>query len=218
MEKHNKDDENDKKISKFQTFKELYKQSPAMKALIKLFLYFIFFSIIISVVAMSGSNTNDSNNEQLENKPTSERVEKSYRDILNEVILKNNKYNYEIINGEEKSIINYSLEESGISGFYENANSIIKKFIIKDDNVYEVVLKEERENNSLFEELNLNIINIYRLIDLILNNKGIKMLENDCIIYKYSLNNLEINVNVKAEKIENIDVLENNIHYFIKVE
>ncbi len=44
------------------------------------------------------------------------------------------------------------------------------------------------------------------------------MLENDYIIYKYSLNNLEINVNVKAEKIENIDVLENNIHYFIKVE
>lgn len=218
MEKHNNEEEKDKKASKFKILVELYKQSPAIKALAKLFLYFIFFSIIISVVALSGSNTSERDTPSLEDKKTTESVEKSYRDILNETTLKNKKYNYEVINGEEKNIINYTIEESGLSGFYEKADSTIKKFIIKDNNVYEVVLKEEKENNSLFGDLNLNIINIYKLIELISNNKGLKMLEDDYIVYKYDLDNLIISVSVKNESITIIDVLENNIHYIIKAE
>lgn len=218
MEKHNNEEERDKKTGKFKIILELYKQSPAIKALVKLFLYFIFFSIIISVVALSGSNTKDKDTPSTEDKKTTESVEKSYRDILNDTTLKNKNYNYEVINGDEKSIINYTIEESGLSGFYEKADSTIKKFIIKDNNVYEVVLKEEKENNSLFGDLNLNIINIYKLIELISNNKGLKMLENDYIVYKYNLDNLEISVSVKNESITIIDVLENNIHYIIKAE
>lgn len=218
MEKHNNDEERDKKVSKFKILVELYKQSPAIKALVKLFLYFIFFSIIISVVALSGSDTSDKDTPSTEDRKTTENVEKSYRDILNDTTLKNKKYNYEIIYDEEKNIINYTIEEGGLSGFYEKADSTIKKFIIKEDNVYEVVLKEEKENNSLFGDLNLNIINIYKLIELISNNKGLKMLEDDYIVYKYDLDNLEISVSVQNESITIIDVLENNIHYIIKAE
>lgn len=44
------------------------------------------------------------------------------------------------------------------------------------------------------------------------------MLEDDYIVYKYDLDNLEISVSVKNESIAIIDVLENNIHYIIKAE
>ena len=129
------------------------------------------------------------------------------------------KYNYEINYNDLKYIINYSTKDNVISGILETSQNILKKFSIKDNQIYELTLNEEKLNMELFQELNLTYINIYSLVDLLSNHKSLKMLEDDQTIYIYNLEtNKTINVTVREENITSIEIKEDTINYKITIE
>lgn len=214
MKKKNNNEE--EKISKIKYVYEAYRQSPAFKALIKLSLYFILCFVIIIVVATSGDLEKETKNDE-DNVSTTTKVQKSYHDILNDLLISEKKFSYEITSGDDVYYISYELTNGVQSGLIETSSSSLKKFLIKDNIIYEVVLNEEKENLELFQTLNVNYINIYSLVDILSNNKSFKMLNDDETIYNYNVDNVDIAVTVKEEKIINLEILDSGIKYMISI-
>lgn len=210
------DEEKEEKVSKAKLFFEAYKQSSAFKASIKLCIYFLVCFLIIIVVAMSRGEEKGSSYED-EKSTTTVVASKNYHDILNDLKNKNKTLTYEVTKGEVTYYISYSYKDSISTGLFETANEPIKKFIIKDNLVYEVVLHEEKENNELFKELKIDYININNLVDLLVSNKGLKMLEDNKTIYKYEIDGVDISVSVVEDIINNIQILDNDTTYKIDI-
>lgn len=71
MKKENENnEEEEKKISKLRLVYELYRQSPAFKALIKLSLYFLLCFVILIVVATAKGTSKDASEAEESNKTT----------------------------------------------------------------------------------------------------------------------------------------------------
>lgn len=209
----------EEKISRRTLIREYFKQNPLTKDLIKLSFYLILFFVIIIVVSFAPEPQEKS--EERESTKTTENIkeEKKYKDILVDTLKEEKQYNYEINYNDLKYIINYSTKDNVISGILETSQNILKKFSIKDNQIYELTLNEEKLNMELFQELNLTYINIYSLVDLLSNHKSLKMLEDDQTIYIYNLEtNKIINVTVREENITSIEIKEDTINYKITIE
>ena len=195
----------EEKISRRTLIREYFKQNPLTKDLIKLSFYLILFFVIIIVVSFAPEPQEKS--EERESTKTTENIKEE------------KKYNYEINYNDLKYIINYSTKDNVISGILETSQNILKKFIIKDNQIYELTLNEEKLNMELFQELNLTYINIYSLVDLLSNHKSLKMLEDDQTIYIYNLEtNKTINVTVREENITSIEIKEDTVNYKITID
>ncbi|MCH5166273.1 MAG: hypothetical protein J1F35_00135 [Erysipelotrichales bacterium] len=217
MKRKNEEVENEKvKVSKIKLLRMNYKENPAFRALVKLLLYFIFFAVIISVVAFNDIPS-ESNLKDTTKNPAEEVVEpKNYKDMLNETVLNNNFFKYEInINGEIK-ILEYTILNNNFNGTLETSNGVTK-FEFKDNNFYEIRFNEEIQNNELFNGLNLEYINIYSLISLVSNSKALKMINDDKTVYNYTIDASIISVTTNEEKIEKIEITEENSIYSILV-
>ncbi len=218
MKKENENnEEEEKKVSKFRLVYELYRQSPAFKALIKLSLYFLLCFVILIVVATAKGTSKDASGDEESNKTTAPVSAKSYRDILNDLLVGNTKFSYAVTNLDNKYYITYDYADNIESGLFESETTSLKKFVIKDNIVYEVVLNEEKENPELFLALKVEYININSLVDLLMNSKGLKMLEGDATLYKYDIDGTIINVSVKSEKIVSIEIIDADTNYLIDI-
>lgn len=205
----------EEKVSRFRLIIELYKQSAAFKALIKLSLYFILcFTILIVVATASPKSKKESEDKT---SPTTTEKIKSYHDILTDVLSLNKTLSYTITNADKTYLINYDIKDNQISGLLESEGESLKRFTIRDNIIYEVVLNEEKENVELFKELNVDFINIYKLVDLLLNSKSVKMLQSDMVYHKYDIDTTNISVIEIDEMITNIEILSNNQKYVIEV-
>ena len=92
-----------------------------------------------------------------------------------------------------------------ITGYLESTDNI-KKIIIKDNQLYEIINNEE-VLNSFFSNIDLTYLNIINVQKYLLNSKSIKIEENNLITYKYD--NLEVIIN--NEKIEKIKINDNYV-------
>lgn len=218
MKKENENnEEEEKKVSKIRLVYELYRQSPAFKALIKLSLYFLLCFVILIVVATAKGTSKDASEAEESNKTTAPVSAKSYRDILNDLLVGNTKFSYAVTNLDNKYYITYDYADNIQTGLFESETIPLKKFVIKDNKVYEVVLNEEKENPELFLALKVEYININSLVDLLMNSKGLKMLEGDATLYKYDIDGTIINVSVKSEKIVSIEIIDADTNYLIDI-
>lgn len=218
MKKENENnEEEEKKISKPRLVYELYRQSPAFKALIKLSLYFLLCFVILIVVATAKGTSKDASEAEESNKTTAPVSSKSYRDILNDLLVGDAKFSYVVTNLDNKYYITYDYADNIESGLFESETTPLKKFVIKDNIVYEVVLNEEKENPELFLALKLEYININSLVDLLMNSKGLKMLEDDITLYKYDIDGVKIDVSVKSDNIVNIEIIDADTNYLIEI-
>lgn len=208
----------EQEVSTFKLFWRAFRETHAFKSLIKLCLYFVMFFIIIIVVALSQTDDKESDYNENDEAPSTTVVAKSYRELLDDLLNSNAKFSYVVTDTEEKSYyISYEIVDGIESGLIETENESLKKFIIRDNVVYEVVLNEERENDKLFQSLNLNYINIYSLVDILTNSKSYKMLEDDYTLYKYEIDGVNISVSVKEERIEKLEINDASIKYDIEI-
>lgn len=218
MKKENENnEEEEKKVSKFRLIYELYRQSPAFKALIKLSLYFLLCFVILIVVATAKGTNKDAGEAEESNKTTTSVSAKSYRNILNDLLVGEAKFSCVVTNLDNKYYITYDFADNIQTGLFESETIPLKRFVIKDNKVYEVVLNEEKENPELFLSLKLEYININSLVDLLMNSKGLKMLEGDVTLYKYDIDGTSINVSVKNESIVSIEIIDKETHYLIDI-
>lgn len=203
MKKNNEEnyEEVEQTPGKIKLFFEYYKYVPGFKALVKLCLYFIFFAVIISVVACNHETVNqEQKKEQTEEK---QPTEKTYKEMLDELINNNMQILYNITINEDIYQIDATRKEHIMNGIYRTKESI-HEFRIQDNIIYEIGLNEEKENPELFTTLNLTFILPDQLVTILESNKATKMLEDGNTIYNYDIEATKYRVEVKNNEINKI--------------
>lgn len=205
--------EEEKSPGKIKMFFEYYKYVPGFKALVKLFMYFIFFAVIISVVACN----QDTIREETKKETTEEqqKTEKTYKDMLDELVNNDLKILYNISINEKKFQIEATKKDNVLSGIYRTQEKL-HEFKINDNIIYEIGLNEEKENPELFKELNLTFILPDQLVILLENNKATKMLSDGVTLYNYEIDAIKYQVEVKDDKINKINISSESFNYAIE--
>ena len=175
----------------YDVFMRNYKTVPGFKAVSKLFGYGIFIFIILVLLASTSNNesvaTPPASEEKVTTtKPTTQKV--VYIDILNELTTIGKKVNIEatdIVNNQ-LYIIEGETNENGFAGYIESTAGT-KKFIIKENNIYEKVLEQETMNNDLLSGLDKDFIVPSNLIDILTKETTLKTYDGDTTIYIYKI-------------------------------
>lgn len=197
------------------TFKELWADT-RMRALIKLGMWFAFFLLIFLILSITALfNKNPDNNIKEEIKQE-EVVSANIPSMLENLISSNYTYEYKINMDNTNYSYTGSKENEEIKGYYESNNGIIK-YMVKENNYYELNNEELKENNSIISEQDKYILDLNNLLSLIkeyeLTNEVLK--ENDS--YNYSIlkdnNSYQINIETKLNDISNININYNNVIY-----
>ena len=197
MKKKKKNSEEVEMENFFDVIIRNYKTVPGFRMVLKLGFYFIFIFVFLFVITIANHSKNDEMIDQSTTSKVEENNSKSYIDYISE--LSNIKKEIVLINDYK---LNLDIKD-GITGYLET-NDNIKKIIIKDNQLYEIINDEEVLNYDL-SNIDLTYLNITNVQKYLLNSKSIKIEENNLITYKYD--NLEVIIN--NEKIEKIKINDN---------
>lgn len=199
----------------FNKLKEAWKD-PRKKAGIKLLSYFIFFFILLLVTAITNYisyiNKDNVNNDT----KTEEKVDNNnFINKQNKLLDNKHSISYEVTINNIVYKISGLLENNIIEGYLENDNNI-KKVIIKDNKIYELIDGIETETNYV---INCNYINIEYLFDIIKDKNAIIEDKDEVKNYKYSFidngNNLNIIFITDKDNINKIDINLDNEEYIL---
>lgn len=186
-----KKNNNEEKMENFlDVFIRNYKTVPGVKILTKLFLYFVFLITFVMIIAIS--NYSRKTNNDVSTTTTIEVVNKNYYDIINNL---SSVKKETVLIGDVK--LNLDIDET-INGYEEKENEI-KKVIIKENKLYEINNGVETISELITDA---SFINPSELMKYLLNNKSIKLNEDDNITYKYN----DLTVYVKGEKINKVTI------------
>lgn len=201
----------DSKIKNFyNSLKEAWKD-PRKKAGIKLLSYFIFF-IILFILAFITNQINKTNNNLNKEQDKTTKVTDTYINKLNSLLT--DKYNIKYtLNNEEKVLkIDGVLNNNQINGYLEYDNTI-KKIIIKDNNVYEIVNDVE---NIINLDYDMSLLNLNDLITLLKSNSPIKKVKDNISKYTYNVIYKDISLNIVVsmeDYIKEIDITNEILKY-----
>ena len=206
----NNDDNNE--LSFWDKFKIYYKNIPGVRSLVKLGGYFIYFFVVIIIlfILALASGLSKNNNKQ-------DTTEIKYQDVLDK-LLDNSSYTANITINGTKYIVTGEYGNNILTGTYESTNGVIK-YKIKDNAIYEIKMDEEIFNQSLFGDINYNILLNDKLVNTITKAAGIKI-DGEKIIYKYENINIDgtsynIEVTIENNKINKILLTNDTITYDI---
>lgn len=205
-----------KKDSKIKSFynslKEAWKD-PRKKAGIKLLSYFIFF-IILFLLAFITNQINKTNNNINKEPDKTTKVTDTYINKLNSLLT--DKYNIEYtLNNEEKVLkIDGVLNNNQINGYLEYDNTI-KKIVIKENNIYEIVNDVE---NIINLDYDISLLNLNNLITLLKSNSPIKEVKDNISKYTYNVTYKDLSLNIVVsmeEYIKKIDITNETLKYYL---
>lgn len=212
-----KKNENGEEIENaYDVFMRNYKTVPGFRPLVKLLGYGIFIFILILV---AGSiDTGDTTATDSKTTTTTQEQVKVYADILNELRVAGTKISAQVAYNGEKYLLEGTVNESDFSGYIDTSLGT-KKFKIKDNNVYELVLETETMNNELFGLIDKDFIVPNSLVNILSKESALKTVEEDKTKYMYTItkNNLTYSINalVKDEKCYKIEIKSEGIEYLI---
>lgn len=213
--KTKKDDEME---NYFDVFLRNYRNVPAFKSLVQLGFYVLFIFIFIGVLA--GATTDVTDEEENKTTTTTQVVKEkiTYKEILENVYKEKRDFKIKINLNNVSYLIEANNSNGIITGYFETPETT-KRFKMSNGKILELKLDEEIENNTLFNDIDLDFVIPANLINILINNRATKMLQDDYIVYKYKIdkNNLkyEVNTYVKDEKVEKIELKENENSYVI---
>lgn len=203
----------DNKIKSFYNYlKEAWKD-PRKKAGIKLLSYLIFF-LILFLLAFITNQINKTNNNINKEPDKTTKVTDTYINKLNSLLT--DKYNIEYtLNNEEKVLkIDGVLNNNQINGYLEYDNTI-KKIVIKDSNIYEIVSDVE---NIINLDYDISILNLNNLITLLKSNSPIKEVKDNISKYTYNVTYKDLSLNIVVsmeEYIKKIDITNETLKYYL---
>lgn len=201
----------DNKIKSFYNYLKEALKDPRKKAGIKLLSYLIFF-LILFLLAFITNQINKTNNNINKEPDKTTKVTDTYINKLNSLLT--DKYNIEYtLNNEEKVLkIDGVLNNNQINGYLEYDNTI-KKIVIKDSNIYEIVSDVE---NVINLDYDISILNLNNLITLLKSNSPIKEVKDNISKYTYNVTykDLSLNIVVSMEDyIKEIDITNETLKY-----
>lgn len=216
MNKRKKDDLYE---SKWEVFLRNYHNVPGFKALVKLGGYFIFFLVFILIINYGTSGlSEEKNNNSLESSPTKTESSKKYKDILDDFATRKSEIEVLYSINTDKTKISAIYENKILIGTIENEMGI-KKFKIQNSEIYEVLLDNETLNSNLFGNMNPDFLNPANLAVIFNANQATKRIEDDKVLYSYSINykSIDYNIIVKVvnESINSIEITNDNEVYSI---
>lgn len=196
----------------YNSLKEAWKD-PRKKAGIKLLSYFIFF-IILFLLAFITNQINKTNNNINKEPDKTTKVTDTYINKLNSLLT--NKYNIEYtLNNEEKVLkINGVLNNNQINGYLEYDNTI-KKIVIKENNIYEIVNDVE---NIINLDYDISLLNLNNLITILKSNSPIKEVKDNISKYTYNVTYKDLSLNIVVsmeEYIKKIDITNETLKYYL---
>lgn len=201
---------NDKSFSK--SFLENYKNNEGFKAFVKLTLYFIFIFVLIILITVL--NVGNSTHE-IKNTTTKTAKKVVVKDILEEIKSDNKSFKITAKLNNDTYIIEARNSNNVLTGTIEYTN-VIKKFKIEDNKVYEITMNENKVNDTLFNDLEINYIIPANLVGILLKNTIIKSENNDKTELSYKINNTNIKVNIINYNVKNIIINDKSSNYLIE--
>lgn len=178
-----------------ETLKKLWKNKRT-HSLMVLIIWIVSLGLLMGVVTIISELSPRNKNEipKVEEKTTTKSKEEKLRDLQSDeykmiflVTAEDNTFKYE---GTEQNDI--------VSGYKEDQTGI-KKYRIENGKIYEIVLDQVTEIESIYENILGDLLNREKLIDLLLENK-----EKNVLLYQGE--NLKVNIEDNKEEIETIGI------------
>lgn len=178
-----------------ETLKKLWKNKRT-HSLMVLIIWIVSLGLLMGVVTIMSELSPRNKNEipKIEEKTTTKSKEEKLRDLQSDeykmiflVTAEDNTFKYE---GTEQNDI--------VSGYKEDQTGI-KKYRIENGKIYEIVLDQVTEIESIYENILGDLLNREKLIDLLLENK-----EKNVLLYQGE--NLKVNIEDNKEEIETIGI------------
>lgn len=180
----------------WEVFVRNYKNVEGVRILTKFAIYITVF--IILVIAMNLTLGNKMPKMYSQTTTTTTNIDPTYSDMLDK-LLDNSDYKCEIKINDNNYIVDGSFGNNILTGKL-TVNEVTSDFKIKDNTIYETNNGQEVVNNDLFKDIDYKILLNNTLVDIIKNNKGIIVNEND---------------ENKVMKYDDVDI--NNNKYIIEV-
>lgn len=186
---------------KYSKFKEAWNE-PRKRAGIKLISYFIFFFVFILLASII-NNIESRNNIKTSNTTTTTLLIDKYNDKQKKLLTDKYNISYVINIDTNEYKINGTLENNIVNGYLELVSGI-KKIVIRDNFIYEIINNEEVIYES---ELNINYLNLDNIINLIKQNRAIITDSEKIKTYTYDIDDIsKIIVSTDENDIRNIKI------------
>lgn len=185
-------------------------QTERGKAIVKLGLWLVFIlALIIFALVNKNDNTIIKENEETEEKEVYEF--KKYDEMIESLLDSNYEFNYDIVINDTNYLFNGTKCNNEVLGYKESNMGIIKYYI--SDNTYQVVLKELVPIENLYENIDINYLDLNILFNN-LNEYLYNIEKNDnkrTITYKKDGYQVEVITNL--DNITNINITVDNNTY-----
>ena len=185
-------------------------QTERGKAIVKLGLWLVFIlALIIFALVNKNDNTINKENEETEEKEVYEF--KKYDEMIESLLDSNYEFNYDIVINDTNYLFNGTKCNNEVLGYKESNMGIIKYYI--SDNTYQVVLKELVPIENLYENIDINYLDLNILFNN-LNEYLYNIEKNDnkkTITYKKDGYQVEVITNL--DNITNINITVDNNTY-----
>lgn len=185
-------------------------QTERGKAIVKLGLWLVFIlALIIFALVNKNDNTINKENEETEEKEVYEF--KKYDEMIESLLDSNYEFNYDIVINDINYLFNGTKCNNEVLGYKESNMGIIKYYI--SDNTYQVVLKELVPIENLYENIDINYLDLNILFNN-LNEYLYNIEKNDnkrTITYKKDGYQVEVITNL--DNITNINITVDNNTY-----
>lgn len=187
MLKKNKKNEQEKikEVTRWDVFKDHYKNNLAFKSFVKLMGYFIFITALLIAVAVINPENNMPSLDN-ETTTTTDKETLTYKDVLENVYKNEHKLKISIVANN----INYKIEATNknnvLTGYLETIEGT-HKFKIQDNIIKEIKLNNEVDNPDLFKDVDVDFIIPANMVNLLVAIKSVKQVKDDITTYTYDL-------------------------------
>lgn len=194
-------------------------KNPRWHSLMVLIIWIVSLTILIGIVTIL--NQFGSPKEQRREEPIKENKRISYEEMWDTLSRDNHEFVYTISKTEETIKYEGVVKEEITTGYRERKDGIIK-YTIEDNIVYEKVVDEKKEIETLYENVDENLLTIDFIYQIVKNTKAEDtdiLEENEKITYEYLTKveeeELKIIVITNETQIQSISIEKENEMYLL---
>ena len=190
------------------TFKDLWR-NPFYNSLFKLVLWGLFFLFIFVIVSIGSLKISHYDSKDKDNK---EIKKVTFTQMKNNLLNNSSNIVYTIGNFYITGLVNDNILEATV----ETDTDEIYKIKYDGENLYQIKKSNEEINNELLGNINLNYLLPSKVFKITDDPKVILEKSPDEKTYNYNLDNLRIAVTIGETRIDEINIIENDINYNLK--
>lgn len=205
---------------KFKAFRVRYKKDLRFNAFVKLAAYMTFFLILVILI-----NVVPGVKEPISQSPSEEEKEPAqtlnYREILDDYQTSNKNISIKVT-GTDNYIIDETIDNGVITGTIETTDNIIK-FIIKEDQIYELKMGNETLNETLLDKYDILFIKPKELVTKLNEFSSTKSITEEKTTYTYKeivINDIlfmNITLTIKENKVISINAQSEKNNYELSI-